>query len=99
MSFSGTRGGLNPPSRHGRTATISQALLSDWRAIVTETDIRTCSLQCPLLVHCNVCFWPDSEVAESLDDFRYRGYCGLFVLTVRLSEFDPKPTSPARSLI
>ena len=36
-------------------------------------------------VHESGC-WPDSEVAESLDDFRYRGYCGLVVLTVRLSE-------------
>ena len=33
--------------------------------------------------------WPDSEVAECADDFRFLGYSGLVVLTARLSESDP----------
>jgi hypothetical protein len=36
--------------------------------------------------------WPDSEVAECPDDFRFLGYSGLVVLMVSLSESDPKAT-------
>jgi hypothetical protein len=32
--------------------------------------------------------WPDSEVAECADDFRFLGYSGLVVLTASLSESD-----------
>ena len=39
-----------------------------------------------------VAYWPDSEVAESPDDFRYQAYSGLVALTASLSESDPKPT-------
>ncbi len=35
---------------------------------------------------------PDSEVAESPDDFRYQGYSGLVVLTTSFSESDPEQT-------
>jgi hypothetical protein len=34
--------------------------------------------------------WPDSEVAERRDDFRFLGYSGLVVLAASLSESDPK---------
>jgi len=33
-------------------------------------------------------FWPDSEVAECSDDFRFLEYSGLVVLTASLSESD-----------
>ena len=34
--------------------------------------------------------WPDSEVTERPDDFRFLGYSGLVVLTASLSESDPE---------
>ena len=37
-------------------------------------------------------FWPDSEVAERPDDFRFVEYSGLVVLTASLSEPDPEQT-------
>ena len=33
--------------------------------------------------------WPDSEVSERPDDFRFLGYSGLVVLTASPSESDP----------
>ena len=34
--------------------------------------------------------WPDSEVAECSDYFRFLGYSGLVVLIASLSESDPE---------
>jgi hypothetical protein len=36
--------------------------------------------------------WPDAEVDECPDDFRFLGYSGLVVLTASLSESDPNLT-------
>jgi hypothetical protein len=36
--------------------------------------------------------WPDSEVSERPDDFRFLGYSGLVVLTASLSKSDPEGT-------
>jgi hypothetical protein len=37
----------------------------------------------------DVAYWPDSEVSECPNDFRFLRYSGLVVLTASLSESDP----------
>src|SRR6266436_3324435 len=45
-----------------------------------------------------LCTWPDSELAERPDDFRFLRYSGLVVLTASLSESDPLRTKQPRCL-